>query len=78
MKNWSEGAEAFRDINPTGPMAHDLPHRYLPLTGSDRHYSSLRHEFEEDDGKCCQFTAGRLRCQGTRLEHMHKWPELHR
>lgn len=73
-KDWSEGAEAFRDINPAGPMAHDLPHTYLPLTGFDRHYKS--GEFVDDEGTCCQFTAGGLRCQGTRWEHERKWPEL--
>jgi hypothetical protein len=80
VKDHSQGAEAYRDINPAGPMAHDLPHRYLPLTGYDRRYGGTAEDgsviFQEDDGKCCQFTAGRLRCQGTKAEHLRRWPEM--
>lgn len=76
MKNWSEGAEAYRDINPAGPMAHDLPHAYLPLTGYDRHWNSQVQAFQDDDGQCCQFTAGGQRCQGDWLTHRQMWPAL--
>jgi hypothetical protein len=72
--DWSAGAEAYRDINPHGPMAHDLPHSYLPLTGYDRR--TVNGEFIDDDGLTCQFTAGGQRCQATRAEHKAKWPEL--
>jgi hypothetical protein len=81
-KNWSEGATAYRDINPAGPMSHDLPHSYLPLTGYDRRTKDVDTvngmrvtAFMDDDGTCCQFTAGGQRCQGTLREHRMKFPE---
>lgn len=72
MEDHSLGARAMRDVDPSGPMALDLPHRYLPLKGFDRRF--LAGAFQPDDGQRCQFTAGRLRCQGTRAEHESKWP----
>lgn len=84
MKDHSEGAEAYKDIDPQGPMAHDLPHRYLPLTGFDRRVKDMDAVggmrvtvFLDDDGTCCQFTAGGQRCQGNRQAHLVKWPTLH-
>jgi hypothetical protein len=75
-KNYSEGAQAYRDIDPSGPMAHELPHLYLPLTGYDRR--RVDGEFVDDDGTCCQFTAGRQRCQATNREHRAAFPALYR
>lgn len=73
MEDHSLGARAMRDVDPSGPMAHDLPHKYLPLRGYDRRH--LDGVFQPDDGQRCQFTAGGQRCQGTREEHEARWPE---
>ena len=73
-RDHSKGATPYHDINPFGKMSHDLPHRYLPLTGNDRRWKD--GGFQEDDGQTCQFTAGGQRCQGTLREHKIKWPEV--
>ena len=68
MIDFSEKAEPFRDIDPNGKMAHELPHHFLqdkPNRGPNP---------IED---CCQFTAGKQRCQGDYWTHRRMWPHLY-
>jgi hypothetical protein len=73
MIDYAKGARSMWDIDPNGPTPERLPHRYLPLTGYDRHYEN--GAFVDDDGTCCQFTSGRARCKSTRVDHTRVWPE---
>jgi len=66
MIDFSEKAEPFRDIDPNGKMAHDLPHHFLQ---DDPRQGMLIED-------CCQFTAGKQRCQGDYWTHRRMWPHL--
>ena len=76
MIDHAKGAKPYTDINPAGLTPEKLPHRYLALTGNDRQFHD--GHFEDDDGQCCQFTAGRARCKSARVDHVRAWPQLGR
>lgn len=74
LRDYSQGARAYTDIDPSGPPPELLPHRYLPAYADDSREAEIRGV---DDRTTCQLVAGRTRCKSTEADHRRAFPALY-